>query len=167
MRSPGALRLSRTSNPFKPGSWEPGRFGLSDAVAIKVMLIVMAANRAVDYFTPQATGPTTVTEMMQTAFPLWGWGAMMIFPTLALATGLVTRTHFAVWLGHGLLAVIYLALVVSLGMVYIERPLFDGSRSMTALLAPLTLHAVLCYRTGWKPPAVGTLTGEIEEVRDG
>lgn len=167
MRSHPRTRLSLSSNPFKPGSWEPGRFGLTDAVAVKLVLILMAANRSFDYFTPRDAGPTTVTETMQTAFPLEWWGVMLAVPTLLLATGLAGRIHFAVWVGHGLLAIVYLALVTALGMVYIERPLFDGSRSVTVLLAPLVLHTLLCFRTGWRPPVVGTMTGEIEEVRDG
>lgn len=166
MRSYPRSRLSRSSNPFKPGSWEPGRFGLPDAVTIKLVLILMAANRSFDYFTPRVTSPTTVTETMQTAFPLWWWGIMLAVPTILLATGLAARVHFAVWMGHGLLAIVYLGIVTALGMVYIERPLFDGSRSVTALLAPLVLHTLLCARTGWRPPTVGTMTGEFEEVRE-
>ena len=34
MRSPGSPRISRTENPLLPGSWEPGRFGLADALTI-------------------------------------------------------------------------------------------------------------------------------------
>lgn len=166
MRPHPQSRLSRSPNPFKPGSWEPGRFGLPDAVVVKLVLIVMAANRSFDYFTPMVNSPTTVTETMQTAFPLWWWGIMLAVPTLLLATGLAGRIHFAVWVGHGLLAIVYLALVTALGLVYIDRPMFDGSRSATVLLAPLVLHALLSFRTGWRPPTVGTMTGEIKEVRE-
>lgn len=152
MRSPGSPRLSRTANPFLPGSWEPGRFHLSDALVIKATLIFMGLWRGFDYFTPAVTAPSTVTETMQTAFPLEVWGILILAPTLALAAGLALRMHFAVWIGHGLLAVVYAGLVVSLMLVYIERPLFDGIRSATVLLAPLVLHALLCVRTGWRPP---------------
>lgn len=163
MRSPGSPRLSRTANPFLPGSWEPGWFRLSDALIIKITLIIMGLWRGFDYFTPQVTGTTTVTETMQTAFPLWVWGMLILVPTLALATGLALRMHFAVWIGHGLLAVVYAALVVSLTMVCIERPMLDGIRSATVLLAPLTLHALLCVRTGWKPPGWGALDDAGED----
>lgn len=152
MRSPGSPRISRTANPFLVGSWEPGRFYLTDAILIKLTLIFVALWRGFDYFTPTVTGPTTVTETMQTAFPFEVWGALVLVPALTLAAGLALRIHFAVWIGHGILAVVYAALFVSLMLVYIDRPLFDGIRSATALLAPLMLHALLCVRTGWKPP---------------
>lgn len=153
MRSPGAPRISKSTNTFVPGSWEPGRFHLTDAITLKIVLIFMAANRAFDYFTPTFVSPSTVTEVMQTAFPMWAWGCMILLPLFCLIIGLAARIHFMVWLGHGLLAVVYLALIVSLGLVYIDRPLFDGSRSATALLAPLVLHGMICVRTGWKPPS--------------
>lgn len=153
MRSPGAPRLSKSSNTFVPGSWEPGSFHLTDAITLKIVLIFMAANRAFDYFTPAIVAPRTVTEVMKTAFPMWVWSLMILLPLAFLTVGLIARIHFLVWLGHGLLAVVYLALVVSLGLVYIDRPLFDGSRSATVLLAPLFLHGIICVRTGWKPPS--------------
>lgn len=152
MRSPDESRLSRTANPFLPGSWEPGRFRPSDALIIKVTLIAMGLWRGFDYLTSAGMAPGPAQESMQTAFPLYVWGVLVLVPTLLLAAGLALRVHFAIWLGHGLFAAVYAALLVSLMLVYIDRPLFDGIRSATVLLAPLVLHIVLCSRTGWKPP---------------
>lgn len=150
MRSDGAP-LSRTPNTFAPGSWEPGRFHLSDALVIKVTLVVMALARGFDYMTPPSR-VTQVTEMMMLAFPLTVWGgAFMILATM-LAVGLALRVHFLVWLGHGLLAASYVAVFVSLSSVYLQREMFEGIRSATVILAPLVLHGLLSFRTGWRPP---------------
>lgn len=155
MRSDYSAPISRNSNPLMPGSWEPGRFHLSDALIIKVTLIAMALWRGIDYFTPQVAGPTPVSESMASAFPLEVWAVFVIVSGLILAFGLVTRMHFAVWLGHGLLAAFYATLFVSLLVVYVQRPLWDGIRSSTVILAPLVLHTLLSIRTGWRPPRWG------------
>ena len=153
MKTPGGPPISRTSNPMMPGSWEPGRFNLSDAVVIKATLIFMAFLRGIDWLTPTVTSsPTPVTETMQTAFPLEIWALMIMAPATVLLIGLVLRIHFFVWLGHGLLAVTYMGLFTSLLLVYAQRPYFDGIRSATVLLAPLVLHTLLVVRTGWRPP---------------
>lgn len=168
MRSPGSPRISRTENPLLPGSWEPGRFGLADALTIKLTLIFVAGMRGFDYLTPTPR-TSSVQESMQTAFPMTVWAALVLIPAAALAAGLLLRVHFAVWLGHGILAIIYAALTVSIGWVYMQNPLWDGIRSATALLVPTVLHALLCVRTGWRPPRwESTATGELEVIeRDG
>lgn len=164
MRTDGNPRLSRNRNPVMPGSWEPGRFHLTDALVLKVVLIAMGVMRGIDYLTPSVRGWTPVTESMVGAFPLQVWAAMVLIPTATLMIGLLGRIHIAVWLGHGLLAGVYAALVVSLGLVYIERPFFDGMRSVTVLFLPATLHAVITARTGWRPPRWDNGGDEDREV---
>lgn len=158
MRSEGAP-LSRTPNTFAPGSWEPGRFHLSDALVLKVTLVVMAFWRGFDYLTPPVQlGP--ITESMMLAFPLTVWGGAFLILTAVLAAGLVLRIHFLVWLGHGLLAAVYVAVFVSLASVYVQREMWEGIRSATAILAPMMLHGLLSFRTGWKPPNWGLVADE-------
>lgn len=150
MRTEGAP-LSRTPNTFVPGSWEPGRFHLSDALLLKGTLAFMAFWRGFDYVTPPPR-LTQVTETMMLAFPLTVWGVAFIALSAVLGIGLLTRTHFLVWLGHGLLAAAYVAVFVSLLSVYLQREMLEGIRSATVILAPLVLHTVLSFRTGWRPP---------------
>ena len=150
MRSEGAP-LSRTPNTFAPGSWEPGRFHLSDALLLKVTLVLMAFARGFDYITPPSR-VTEVTETMMLAFPLTVWGGAFLALAVVLGVGLSLRIHFLVWLGHGLLAAAYVAVFVSLSSVYLQREMWDGIRSATVVLAPLVLHGLLSFRTGWKPP---------------
>ena len=151
MRTEGDHRLSRDPRPWVPGSWEPGRFRLSDALVIKVTLVVMALARGFDYMTPP-TNPGPVTETMMLAFPLPVWGGAFLILAAMLAVGMILRIHFFVWLGHGLLAAAYVAVFVSLASVYLQREMWDGIRSATVVLAPLVLHGLLSVRTGWKPP---------------
>ena len=158
MRSDGAP-LSRTPNTFAPGSWEPGRFHLSDALVLKVTLVVMAISRGFDYLTPPTeVGP--VTETMMLAFPLPVWGGAFLILAAMLAVGMILRIHFLVWLGHGLLAAAYVAVFVALAGVYMQREMWDGIRSASALLAPMALHGLLSFRTGWKPPNWGLVADE-------
>ena len=153
MRSEGAP-LSRTPNTFAPGSWEPGRFRLSDAFILKGTLVLMALARGFDYITPPPR-LTQVTETMMLAFPLEVWGGAFLALAVTLAAGMALRIHFLVWLGHGLLAAAYVAVFVSLSSVYLQREMFEGIRSATVVLAPLVLHGLLSCRTGWRPPNWG------------
>ena len=150
MRSEGAP-LSRTPNTFAPGSWEPGRFRLPDALVLKGTLVLMALARGFDYITPPSR-VTEVTETMMLAFPLTVWGGAFLILAAVLAVGLILRIHFLVWIGHGLLAAAYVAVFVSLSSVYLQREMWEGIRSATVVLAPLVLHGLLSFRTGWKPP---------------
>lgn len=152
MRSVNGMPLSKTDNTWMPGSWEPGRIHLVDALTIKVVLIVTATIRGLDYMSPAVRiGPAA--EQMQVSFPLVVWGLMLVIPATILAFGLASRTHFAVWLGHGLLAIVYLCLMVAMGAEFVTRPWWDGIRSASGLLTPVALHALICARTGWRPPA--------------
>ena len=150
MRSEGAP-LSRTPNTFAPGSWEPGRFHLSDALVLKVTLVFMAFWRGFDYLIPPSEITQTI-ETMMLAFPLTVWGGAFLVLAAVLVVGLILRIHFLVWLGHGLLAAAYVAVFVSLASVYLQREMFEGIRSATVVLAPLVLHGLLSLRTGWRPP---------------
>lgn len=151
MRTEGDRRLSRDPRPWVPGSWEPGRIHLTDALTIKVVLIVMALVRGADYLSP-IVRTTPLIEQMQVSFPIEVWGWMLVIPALILVTGIGARVHLAVWLGHGLLAVAYLALAAATFPEYLGRMWFDGIRNATVLLAPLALHSLICIRTGWRPP---------------
>lgn len=163
MRTVIPPRISKDPNPFRRGSWEPGRFGLVDALIIKVVLVATALFRGFDYLTPSIIPPGPVSESMTGAFPLEIWGTFILVPTVCLALGLVFRVHFAIWIGHGLLGVVYATILTSLLLVYIDRPLLDGIRSATVLLTPMALHALLCARTGWRPARWDRIEAELKD----
>ncbi len=144
-------RISRDPRTWMPGSWEPGRIRLEDTLVIKAVLIMTATVRGLDYLAPKPPLSTPAVESMRVAFPLAVWGLLFVIPAAVLLLGLLGRIHVAVWLGHGLLAVVYLALAVALGSEYVTHPWWNGIRSATGLLLPVGLHAMICLRTGWRP----------------
>ena len=145
------LRLSRSPDTWRPGSWEPGRLGLRDSIGITVLLIAVAMVRGIDYITP-APISTTALSIVEQAAPLWAWGMGFMIPAVVLAASTLTRVHLGVWVGHWLLAIAYVSLAVGLGAEYVTRPWLDGIRSATAMMLPAILHCTVAVRTGWRPP---------------
>lgn len=142
---------SRSPDPWRPGSWEPGRFGVWDSIAITSLLVLVALVRGWDYLTPAYIHSPGLSVVEQ-AFPLHVWGFAFALPALGLATSVLTRIHAGVWLGHWLLAITYVALAVGLAAEYTTRPWFDGIRSSTAMVLPAAIHLAVAIRTGWRPP---------------
>lgn len=149
--------ISKNSKTWVPGSWEPGRIGFYDAMIINATLVLVALSRGFDYVGPShnPNRPSTGTfDTMEAAFPMEIWGWFILIPAGILATSLIFRVHISVWLGHGLLAIIYFALAIALGSEFVVRPWWDGIRSATTLILPTVLHALICIRTGWRPPVL-------------
>lgn len=146
--------ISKTPDPWRPGSWEPGRLNLVDSIALTGALAFLAFIRGFDYLTPKSSQvpPSPALSAIEQAFPLWVWGLGFAVPAILLALFTVLRIHRGVWFGHWILAVVYFALVVGLGGEYITRPWFDGIRSATAMALPMGLHILIAVRTGWRPP---------------
>lgn len=143
--------ISRSPDPWRVGSWEPARLGLSDSIGITILLTFVAAVRGFDYITPK-TMESPALSVVEQAFPLWVWGLMFAVPAVFLAATALARIHAGVWVGHWLLVIAYVGLAVGLGVEYIQRPWLDGIRTVGALLVPFALHALVAFRTGWRPP---------------
>ena len=143
--------ISRTPDPWRIGSWEPARLGLSDSIGITLLLTLVGLMRGFDYLTPKTTASPALS-LVEAAFPLWVWGVMFAAPSVFLAVSALARVHAGVWIGHWLLVIAYVGLATGLGAEYVQRPWLDGIRTVGALLVPLALHGLVAFRTGWRPP---------------
>lgn len=144
-------RLSKSPDPWRVGSWEPARLGLSDSLGITILLTAVSLIRGFDYITPRSVASPGLS-IVEDAFPLWIWGLMFLVPSVFLAISAVTRVHAGVWIGHWLLVIAYFGLATGLGVEYLGRPWFDGIRSAASLAIPFGLSALVALRTGWRPP---------------
>lgn len=143
--------ISRSPDPWRVGSWEPARLGLSDSLGLTILLTFVAALRGFDYLTPTST-ESPALSIVEAAFPLWIWGLMFAVPAVFLAISAIARIHAGVWIGHWLLVISYVGLTTGLGAEYLARPWFDGIRTAGSLAVPLLIHALVAFRTGWRPP---------------
>ena len=143
--------ISRSPDPWRVGSWEPARLGLSDSIGITILLTLAAAVRGIDYLTPRVY-PSPALSVVEAAFPLWVWGVMFSAPAVFLAVSALARVHAGVWIGHWLLVIAYVGLAAGLGVEYAGRPWFDGIRTIGSLAVPCAIHCLVAFRTGWRPP---------------
>lgn len=137
-------------SPWQPGSWRPGQLGIRDSVAMTVVLVVIALARGFDYLTPRVPR-TAGTAAIEDALPLWAWGLAFAVPAVILGLGALARVHRLVWLGHGLLAVIYLAIAVGLTGEYLTHAWLSGIKGGIGMFLPVYLHTTIAWRTGWTP----------------
>lgn len=132
-------------------TWRPAAFTPADLWVLLGGLVAIASLRGLDY----ATGDDRVSQslsVVEDAFPLPVWGAFTLAAASVLALGITARVHAAVFIGHGLLAGVYLALGVGVALSVRELgPWWDGIRSGGDLLFFGLLHGVLCFRTGPRP----------------
>ncbi len=142
---------SQSPDPWRIGSWEPARLGLSDSIGITLLLTFVGMVRGFDYLTPKTT-ESPALSVVEAAFPLWVWGLMFAVPAVFLAVSAIARVHAGVWIGHWLLVIAYVGLATGLGVEYFGRPWFDGVRTVASLAVPFALHAMVAFRTGWRPP---------------
>lgn len=138
--------------PWVPGSWHPARLRSYDSVALTAVLLTVATVRGLDYALPSAHSSPALAVAEQ-AFPIGVWGVLFLLPSMLLLVSALARIHGGVWMGHWILAIVYTALSVGLGIEYLSREWFDGIRSSTALALPAFLHLTIALRTGWRPLA--------------
>lgn len=143
--------ISHNPDPWRFGSWEPARLGLSDSIGITLLLTFVGLLRGFDYLTPK-TQESAALSVVEAAFPLWVWGIMFAAPSLFLALSALARIHAGVWIGHWLLVIAYVGLATGLGVEYLGRPWFDGIRTVGSLAVSFAIHGLVAFRTGWRPP---------------
>ena len=143
--------ISRSPDPWRVGSWEPARLGLSDSIGLTILLTFAAVVRGIDYLTPRSYSSPSLS-VVEAAFPLWVWGLMFSAPAVFLAVSALARVHAGVWIGHWLLVIAYVGLAAGLGVEYFGRPWFDGIRTVGSLAVPCAIHCLVAFRTGWRPP---------------
>ena len=145
------VRDLEPEHPWAPGSWRPGALGIRDSVSMTVVLIIIALVRGFDYLTPRVPR-TAGTSAIEDALPLWGWGLLFAAPAAVLTLGVAFRVHRLVWIGHGVLAVIYLAVMVGTTGEYLTHTWASGIKGGFGLILPAYLHFTIAWRTGWTPP---------------
>src|SRR5699024_9079505 len=131
--------ISRSSDPWRMGSWEPARMGLSDSIGITLLLTIVGLVRGIDYITPKTT-ESPALSLVEQAFPLWVWGLMFAVPSLFLAASVIARIHAGVWIGHWLLVIAYVGLATGLGVGCSGRRGFAGFGTVASLEGPLVFH---------------------------
>lgn len=140
-----------TLRPHRRQTWRPAAFTSADLWVLLGGLVAIASLRGFDY----ATGNDRVSQslsIVEDAFPLPVWGAFTLVAAVVLAVGITVRVHALVFVGHGLLAGVYLALGAGVASsVAGMGGWWDGIRSGGDLLFFAALHAYLCVRTGPRP----------------
>lgn len=128
--------------------WRPAVFVGTDSTIGAWILVFIAAVRGADYLrTGDATSPTL--DLVEQTFPLLIWGLAFIIGGAVLAAGLLSRRHFIVWSGHGILFVAYLAL--SLGLMLPLLPFDPGIRTGSDMVYLAFAHFIFLLRTGPRP----------------
>ena len=131
------------------GDWAPARFTHIDLFVVVVFLIVLAVVRATDYVT--GTDSTLSFGALERAFPLVIWAIVLYAGAACLLFGAVFRRHFAVWFGHGILWITYLAIFAGLATTLSFLPDYDGVRFVGPVFLVSALHFIFWIRTGPVP----------------
>lgn len=137
---------------MKRGSWRAPRLTGIDVVVIICSLITQGVIRSWDYSTGDDQIASSLS-LIEDAFPLVVWGAILGSLIITLTVGMWLRVHMLVWATHGLLGVVYFTLMVGMIIaVFSNNPFpWDGIRGGSILLTPCILHVLLAIRTGPKP----------------
>lgn len=127
--------------------WQQGILTPGDQRILAVILLWQAATRGLDYVRGIGLqGPEY--DFVSTAFgaPRVG-GALLVAALLALG-GMIFRWHLGVFLGHSLIAVIYLAIGVP---ILLSLDLGDAIRVPGIFLSSALFHVLIALRTGRRP----------------
>lgn len=128
--------------------WRPAVFVGTDSTIGAWILVFIAAVRGADYLrTGDATSPTL--DLVESTFPLLIWGLSFIIGAAVLAAGLLSRRHFVVWAGHGILWLTYAAL--AFGLIVPLLPFEPSIRTGTDMLYLTFAHFIFLLRTGPRP----------------
>ncbi|MEQ7008461.1 hypothetical protein ABN028_20005 [Actinopolymorpha sp. B17G11] len=122
------LLATKLSDPGMP-SWAT-RF-------LAWLLALVAATRGLDYVLGDPVGGPALRYVVALA-PLDMWGLAFLVAGTLLGAGLSLQRHIAVWIGHGLLGIVYLTLAIALGQA--AASLGDGWRGTGTFLTLSALH---------------------------
>lgn len=129
---------------IRAGTWRPAALTRGDLIRIIWWISLMPVARGLDYILP----PTRVGAVEE-VMPLWVWTSVLWFGSGSAIFGMLSRRHLLVWLGHGVLAVIYVG--VTLSVIIDSFANQDGFRGIGPIAFLAFLHATFTLRTGARP----------------
>ena len=129
------------------GTWRPAILTSGDAITIKVALACSAALRAADYGVDAIRGGDAVEQ----ALPVGVWATICGLVAFLILTGMAARAHWAVFAGHFLGAVTYLALSVGAFQHAFTQVPPDEWRRGGSLLVIAIVHWMFAMRSGPTP----------------
>lgn len=129
------------------GTWRPAILTSGDVITLKVALACSAALRAIDYGDDAIRGGDAVEQ----ALPVGVWATICGLVAFLILTGMAARAHWAVFAGHFLGAVTYLALSVGAFQHAFTQVPPDEWRRGGALLVIAIVHWMFAMRSGPTP----------------
>lgn len=131
----------------KPGTWRQGILTAADQRILAIYMLWQSINRGTDYVRG-SLGSGAEYDILSRAFSADFVGIWFItFAGLALA-GMFVRSHVAVWMGHGCLALAYFLFFLAMSASILVHQDFSATRGPGLLLGATLLHAFFAVRTG-------------------
>lgn len=143
--------MTRPRWPRPCGDWRPAAFTQGDVLTLVVVVYLQAVVRAYDYATGDDARTTMTLHTVERAFPLHIWAALILAGASIGILGMLLRRHMTVWIGHGILLVVYVGLCAGIAASAASHPYLDGIRGATALLGPIVIHVIVLLRMGPRP----------------
>lgn len=129
--------------------WQQGILTPGDQRILTVILLWQVLTRALDYLRGIGLqGPEY--DLVATAFGAPRVGAALLVAALMALGGMAFRWHLGVFLGHSLIAVIYLAIGVP---ILLSLDPSDAVRAPGIFLTSALFHGLIALRTGRRPLA--------------
>ena len=139
--------MERVRRLLGVGTWRPATLTSSDIITIKVALAVTATLHAADYGIDIIRGGDVVEQ----ALPVGVWATICGLVAFLILAGMAARAHWALFAGHFLGAVTYLALSVgSYQHAFTQVPPDEWRRGGPLLVVAL-IHWMLAMRSGPTP----------------
>jgi hypothetical protein len=129
------------------------KFERGDLIFLRLVLCFTATTRGLNWIDPQEA--VFLDTLVDGPIPREFWGMALLVGAFILALGSILQRHFWVWLGHGLLMIIYAAVIVAIIGYALTEPIDDFVLYLRyigifAILA--AIHVIFWLRTGASPP---------------
>lgn len=145
------------------GKWRPG-MPQEVSVVITILFTLETLVRGLDYITGDREGITLSLTVVETAFPLQVWGALLILSSLSIFVGIILRRPWWIIYGSFATSSIYLGLTWGLFLKMLERGWpWDGYRTPVMFLVVVAFWSLI----GWGTHVMTLARAVSEEVSDG
>lgn len=147
---------------FSYKKWHMASLDPRDRKIILGATVVFAIIRGLDYLWGKDTFDDSST--WERAFAPHWWGITFLAAGLILATSLLTRYHFGVWVGHSIAWIAYGILAIAYYQDALNRDALNGIRAGNPLLILAMLHFYWWLRTGPRAPDGISCSMVVERV---